>query len=42
MANHCYQLTVIRQIGFTHPFGKLASFEDAAHDLNYATKWHIL
>jgi len=33
MANHCYSLTAIRQIGFTHPFGKLADFEDATHDL---------
>jgi hypothetical protein len=34
---HSQAQSAIRQIGFTHPFGKLASFEDAGHASNYAT-----
>jgi hypothetical protein len=30
----------ICQIGFTHPFGKLSGFKDAAHETKYATQWH--
>jgi hypothetical protein len=29
---HGQAQSAIRQIGFPHPFGKLAGFEDAAHE----------